>query len=41
MITIISYLLLTNYGSEYTGWLYVLPVLTDLVLLGKIEGFVK
>ena len=41
MITIISYLLLTNYGGDYTGWLYVLPVLTDLVLLGKIEGFGK
>ena len=41
MITIISYLLLTNYGEDYTGWLYVLPVITDLVLLGKIEGFGK
>ena len=41
MITIISYLLLTNYGGDYIGWLYVLPVFTDLVLLGKIEGFGK
>ena len=41
MITIVAYLLLTNYGGDYTGWLYVLPVFTDLVLLGKIEGFGK
>ena len=38
MITIIAYLLLTNYGGDYTGWLYVLPILTDLIILGKIEG---
>ena len=41
MITVVAYLLLTNYGGDYTGWLYVLPVFTDLVLLGKIEGFGK
>ena len=41
MITIIAYLLLTNYGGDYTGWLYVLPVFTDLIILGRIEGFGK
>ena len=39
MITIVAYLLLTNYGGDYTGWQYVLPVFTDLVLLGKIASY--
>ena len=41
MITIISYFLLTNYGGDYTGWLYVLPVLNDLIILGRLEGYGK
>lgn len=37
MITIIAYLLLNHYvGSDFTGWLLVLPVLLDIALIDKI-----
>lgn len=42
MITVISYVLLNYFvGSEWTGWLLVIPVLTDLELIDLIEKVVK
>ena len=37
MLTLIAFLALNYFGYEYSGWLYVLPVLFDLVLLDKID----
>lgn len=36
MITIISYLLLEHYQHDYSGWLLVLPVLSDWVIIDLI-----
>lgn len=37
MITVISYLLLENfYHGGYSGWLFVIPALTDLAILDKL-----
>lgn len=33
MCTIIAYLLLARLGSDYSGWLFVLPVLTDFAII--------
>lgn len=37
MLTLLAYLLLTNFSPEHSGWLYVLPVLLDLTIIGRIE----
>jgi len=37
MTTLLAYLLLTNFSPEHSGWLYVLPVLFDLVIIGRIQ----
>jgi len=37
MITVISYILLNNFTPDYSGWLLVLPVLIDLVILERLE----
>jgi hypothetical protein len=38
MITVLTYIALqTTFGSAWSGWLLVLPVITDLVLLDRID----
>lgn len=38
MITVLCYLLLVYIlGSSWSGWLLVLPVLLDLVIIGKLD----
>lgn len=36
MITLIGFILLENFTESYNGVLFVLPVLLDLVVLGKL-----
>ena len=36
MFTILSYLILSHYGGDYNGILYVLPVLLDLAIIDKL-----
>ena len=37
MITLIGFILLENFTESYNGWLFVLPVLLDLIVLDKLE----
>lgn len=38
MVTLVGYIALyAMFGENWTGWLMVLPVLQDLVILGWIE----
>lgn len=42
MITVASYILLEKFvGSEWSGWLLVLPVLLDLALIDLVEKWWK
>ena len=36
MLTILSYLVLSRYGGDYSGFLYVLPVLLDIAIIDKL-----
>ena len=38
MITVLSFMALqSTFGSAWSGWLLVLPVITDFVLLDRID----
>jgi hypothetical protein len=37
MITALIFILLEQFVADYTGWLLVLPVLFDLVLISKLD----
>ena len=37
MATLLAYLLLLNFSSEHFWWFYVMPVLLDLVIIGRIQ----
>lgn len=42
MITVIAYLLLKeNFDTNWSNWLMVLPVITDLVLIDLISRIFK
>lgn len=38
MITVLAYIVLENFTQDWSGWLLVLPVLTDLVITTRING---
>lgn len=38
MITVVSYIALNHFvGKRFSGWLLVLPVFADLVLIGRLN----
>lgn len=37
MLTVIAYISLETFTTEYSGWFFVLPVLLDLVLISKLD----
>ena len=41
MVTVFTFILLNYFGYEYSGWLYVLPVLLDLTLIDLVAVISK